>query len=135
MRYHHILWYKAKDSLQIESRTNYYHIAIAINYEVAYSLSLNIFRFFILVHSKDQLQCHVHFYCIISLKWWQNGSTLLLLSNIKSHKGILILPWPILKVKVKVMHISIANMSKMVTDRSNITIDIKYVLHMGFRLE
>ena len=34
---------------------------------------------------------------------------------------------PILKVKVKIMHILIVNISKMVTDTANNTIAIKYV--------
>ena len=35
-------------------------------------------------------------------------------------------PWPILKTKGKVMHILTVDISKMVTDRVNITIAIKY---------
>ena len=42
------------------------------------------------------------------------------------HWHTYIWPWPILKVKVKVMHILTANISKMVTDKANITIAIKY---------
>ena len=38
---------------------------------------------------------------------------------------ICIWPWPILKVKVKVMHISTVNILEMVIDRVKITITIK----------
>ena len=39
---------------------------------------------------------------------------------------IYISPWPILKIKVKIMHIWTANISQMVTDRRNIAVANKY---------
>ena len=41
--------------------------------------------------------------------------------------------WPILKVKVKVMHISAVNFSQMLTDRANI-LPPNRKSHVGFRL-
>ena len=43
-------------------------------------------------------------------------------------------PWPTLKVKVKVMQILMINISKMMTDRVNNTIAIKYEVSLGFLL-
>ena len=47
---------------------------------------------------------------------------------------IYIWPWPILKVKVKVMHILTVNISQAMTDRANITIAPDIMLHGGIRL-
>ena len=44
----------------------------------------------------------------------------------------LYLTWPILKVKV--MHISNVNISKMITDRENLTITIKYEVAYGLSI-
>ena len=44
---------------------------------------------------------------------------------------ICIWPWPILKIKLKVLNSSTANISKIVTDKSNITIAIKYEIAYG----
>ena len=54
--------------------------------------------------------------------------TLLLLSNVKSHMGFRLayLNLTLICSKIKVMHIFTANISKMVTDMANITIDIRY---------
>ena len=56
----------------------------------------------------------------------------------KSHVAfdwiIYILIWQILKVKVRVMHISIMNISKMVTDRANIAIANMYEVAYGLSI-
>ena len=66
----------------------------------------------------------------ISRKWRQIVQTWLLPTNRKSHKAfslayINIWHWLILKVNVKVMHISIVNFSQIVTEKENIAIDNK----------
>ena len=43
-------------------------------------------------------------------------------------------PWPVLKVKVKVTHLSTVNISQEVKDRANITIAIQYEVHLGLWL-
>ena len=63
------------------------------------------------------------FRLLISHKRWWIGQTLILPTNRKSYKisplHIYIWHWPILKVKVKVVHVTIANFSQMVTNGAN----------------
>ena len=60
------------------------------------------------------------------------GQTFLFPYNMKSYKSwafdwnIQILTWATLKMKVKAIYILMANIIKMITDRENITIAIKY---------
>ena len=69
----------------------------------------------------------------VNISQWQIGQTLLLPTNRNSHMAFPLAYlhwfWPILKANVKVMHLATANISKMVTDRANVTISIKYVTY------
>ena len=51
-----------------------------------------------------------------------------------AQRHIFIWPRQILNVKIKIMHTSIANIFKMVTDGANITTDIKYEVACWFSI-
>ena len=91
-----------------------------------------------LAHTKGQDHHHVSFDCEYPANGDRYGRHCYW-KQIESHiwafdYHIYIWPWPILMVKVKVIHTWTMNISKKVTDRVNTTIAIKYEVEYGLSI-